>query len=143
MSIFSNKVAEVGEYDSTVPLVPIQALRDIGVSTGVVLECFAGGSKVICNPPPTDTDTDYCVLVRSISEFVDDNDSAWEFGKSDYVGEGTTFTTCRRGDYNLLLFSDKAEYGACRGATALAKHLNIMDKAKRYALFEAVRSPWR
>lgn len=130
------------DFQSSIPNVTKKQLREIGVCTDSVIEAFMGGSKVICDPPPADTDTDYCVLVRGIGDFVDENPN-WEFIKEDYLGENSTFTTCRRGEYNLLVFLIAAEYGACRGATAIAKKANIADKSKRYALFETARSPWR
>lgn len=143
MPLIDNEVTCVdADFQSSVPNVTKKQLREIGVNTDSVFAAFMGGSKVICNPPPTDTDTDYCVLVRRIGDFVDENPD-WEFIKEDYCGENSTFTTCRRGEYNLLVFSDATEYGACRGATAIAKKANIIDKSKRYRLFETARSPWR
>ena len=123
---------------------PLADLRDIGIKTEEVVEAFYGGSRVICSPPPTDTDRDIVILVTSIQRFDRDLDFWWiAADTSDYEGDGDTFRTYRRGDDNIMVFDDPTEYGAILGATALAKHLNIRDKKKRYALFEKIRSPWR
>lgn len=111
------------------------------------IEGFYGGSRAIVSPPPEDTDCDIVLLVASITKF----DAALELGweppvfdnPSTYDGDGTTFKTYRKGEYNLMVFDDPTEYGAVKAATCIAKHANIKDKAKRYKLFEVARSPWR
>ena len=123
---------------------PLADLRLIGIKTDEVLEAFYGGSRVICNQPPTDTDCDIVILVTSIQRFKWDLDFWWiEADTPDYDVDGDTFRTYRRGEHNIMVFDDPTEYGAILGATALAKHLNIKDKKQRYALFEKIRSPWR
>lgn len=123
---------------------PLTELADIGIETREVKDAFYGGSRVICTPPPEDTDCDIVILVSSITRFENDLSIGWDSpSSSDYDGDGDTFKTYRNGEYNLMVFDDPTEFGAVMGATALARHLNIKDKAKRYALFEKVRSPWR
>lgn len=119
-------------------------LLAMGIKITEVKDAFYGGSRVICNPPPTNTDCDIVLLVTSIRSFEKDLHFEWATpASSDYAGEGDTFRTYRRDEYNLMVFDDPTEYGAVLGATALAQHLNIQDKQTRYALFEKVRSPWR
>lgn len=122
----------------------LPALQAVGVNTDGVRDAFFGGSRVICNPAPEDTDCDIVILVKNISHFEHGQTLEWESpSSSDYEGDQDTFKTFRNGEYNLMVFDDPTEYGAVKGATALAQHLNIQDKAKRYALFEKMRSPWR
>lgn len=121
----------------------ISDLLALGIKTKAVKDAFYGGSRVICNPPPTDTDCDIVILVTSITSFESDLGLEWDTPVSDYGGDGDTFKTFRKGEYNLMVFDDPTEFGAVLGATALAQHLNIQDKQKRYAFFEKVRSPWR
>ena len=123
---------------------PLSDLKAIGIETRQVVRAFYGGSRVICNPPPTDTDCDIVILATTLHDFEESLGLEWDTPcQSDYDGDGDTFKTYRHGEYNLMVFDDPTEFGAVLGATALAKHLNIKEKEKRYALFEKIRSPWR
>jgi hypothetical protein len=119
----------------------------VGANPGdcTFVEGFYGGSRAIVDPPPTDTDCDVVILVRNLGAFQDYLPYDWttpeKAGK--YLDESSTFITYRREEYNLMVFSDATEFGAVKAATAIAKHANIKDKAKRYRLFEIARSPWR
>jgi hypothetical protein len=116
-------------------------LRGLGFRIG-----FYGGSRATCSPPPKGTDNDIFLHVRDVGTACTVLlRCGWDFplGPSDYNGEYKDFATMRRGEDNVLLFSDEYEFGAVWGATCLAKTMNIQDKAERYALFEAARAPWR
>ena len=114
------------------------------------------GSKVTCNPAPVATDTDY--LVQIIPD-----EKAWRTGESvsnqkiasivDYLSTGnfqlegsgsyqlaaqTGFMSWRFGDVNLLVSANGAWCTRHRAATALCTRLNLLNKADRIAVFQAV-----
>ncbi len=117
------------------------SLRGLGFRLG-----FYGGSRATCSPPPEGTDNDIFLHVRDVdSACVVLIRSGWDLPDEQcaYEGQYKDFATLRRGEDNILLFSNEYEFGAVWGATCLAKTINIQDKAERYALFEAARAPWR
>lgn len=100
-----------------------------------------GGSREICNPPPTNTDADYHVLVRDMRrlETLLFNEG-WEVGGSTWPGHGNWFFAYRKGPYNLIV-TDKPEfYDTMVRSTAIAKRLNLLNKDDRIALFQAMRA---
>lgn len=122
-------------------------LRSI-LGANVGMHCaFLGGSKAMCDPPPTGTDTDICIHVVDMDYAVEQLlDAGWELpdcNRCGYAGEYSSFRTLRKGEYNVLLFVEAYEFGAVWAATCVGKHLNIQCKDKRYKLFEVARAPWR
>jgi hypothetical protein len=106
---------------------------------------FYGGSRVICDPAPTDTDCDVCMLVRS-AEYARDIlvDAGWDTPDlEEYDGDTDNFYTVRKGEFNILIFEDPVEYGAVLAATCIAMDQNLLVKADRYALFTVARSTFR
>lgn len=103
------------------------------------------GSRVTCNPAPVGTDQDILVYVlpknfdRLFSALERDG---WTFdGSEAYVNsveEGDGFRSYRKGDINLVITSDRGFYSRFMAATSIAKHLNLLQKADRIALFQAV-----
>lgn len=109
----------------------------------------AVGSRVTCNPAPTDTDYDILVCVTA-------GDSAHYFvqgmkkaGFEVELGEGYAedalnseesdrFQSYRYGDINLIVTVDEVFYMRFLAATSVCKRLNLLDKADRIALFQAV-----
>jgi len=99
---------------------------------------FRTGSREICKPAPTNTDADFLVL---------DINHEGKFEKNGYVlttedrreqyGE-TDFETYRQGEVNLIVVHSWESFKAWRAATAAAKQMNLLDKAKRIALFQGV-----
>lgn len=132
---------------SIVDIDPAELRSIVGAAASMyVMGSFYGGSRVIVDPHPTDTDCDIVLLVENLWVFENKIAAEWRSPfehKSDYDGDGDTFRTYRCGEYNLMVFEDPTEFGAVKGATALAKHMNIKEKSKRYKLFETIRSPWR
>jgi hypothetical protein len=109
----------------------------------------ACGSRVTCNPPPTDTDQDYLVAIpkwkpfdRPISAIVDllnSENFVWEGSPEHYqqvAGHG--FMSWRKGDVNLIVTGNAAWAEKHRLATALCKYVNTMDKKHRIAIFKAI-----
>ena len=115
--------------------------RDLGFQQG-----FFGGSRVICDPPPTDTDRDFVLLVNDVATAACRlYRHGWQdpAGMSEYRGEHGDFVTVRRGEDNAMLFGNPVEFGAVLAATCIATQKNIMQKSERYALFETARATWR
>jgi len=106
---------------------------------------FKTGSRVICDPPPTDTDADYVVLTLSLSAF-----DAWATSTgfhrttpeqhAEYDGQENPieFQTYRMGELNLIVTQDAQFYDDWLLATRVAQLLNVMDKGKRIALFQGI-----
>lgn len=103
------------------------------------------GSRVTCNPAPTDTDCDILVLVRDMGEF---RDNAFEHG---YEMDGSNvldaalpldgedrFSSYSKRDVNLIVTEDKEFYRKFIAASSVAKRLNLLQKPDRIALFQAV-----
>ena len=103
------------------------------------------GSRVTCNPAPTDTDQDVLILVADADAF---RQHVYE---SDYLMDGSfvldaespldgydRFSSYSKGDINLIVTQDNKFYDRFMAATSVAKRLNLLDKADRIALFQAV-----
>lgn len=98
------------------------------------------GPRVTCNPPPMDTDEDWVVLDFDgvVSDFL--NGSNWEDCGEDYDGEDDgEVSIYRLDDVNVLCMHSQDQYDKFILATRIAKGLNLMDKADRVNLFEAIR----
>lgn len=104
------------------------------------------GSKVTCNPPPQDTDTDYLVVIRPEEDYISETVSAltndgyeWEGSQKHYQDEaGNNFMSWRRGKINLIVTASADFAAKHRIATAICKRLNLMQKADRVMVFQAV-----
>ena len=106
------------------------------------------GSRVTCNPPPTDTDEDYLVLLKSDDgwdEFCDMMDKEkWEFDGSDIDDAADTreewdrFQSFSKNGINLIVTSSELFFRRFMAASSVAKRLNLMNKCDRIALFQAV-----
>ena len=102
------------------------------------------GSRVTCNPPPTDTDQDYLVAAngkQSVAEAVNilsAHGFSWE-GNEHYqdVAE-STFMSWRKGDVNFIVSANPDFVRRHHAATALCTRFNLLEKADRVALFQAV-----
>lgn len=101
------------------------------------------GSRYICNPPVTNTDEDYILLVvtdPSICEwftnqkFVASVNDAYTHMKKD------GFISYRRDHINLIATNSRNFYNNFVKATELAKEFNLTDKKHRIMLFEAMRA---
>jgi hypothetical protein len=110
------------------------------------------GSRVTCSPAPTDTDDDWLVLLKPVAKGVKD------YGPEDapiaalraigfemdrrtpfYTGnDAGGFRSWRRGEVNIIVTRDPAFYELFLTATELARRFNLLEKADRIALFQAV-----
>lgn len=108
----------------------------------------ATGSRVICNPPPTDTDQDFLCLVDW--DRLEDADqllcsNGFEVGGSEILPpaeialeEYGTFFSYKKGDINYILTCSEEFFDKMMEATRQAKALNLMDKQARIDLFQRV-----
>jgi len=109
----------------------------LSTSTRNVIQSEPVGSRVTCNPPPTDTDMDVLVLVRDMKKFVDDAVVAgFEVGGSFICKDD--FTSLTRGEINLIVTQDGEFYRRFWCASRLAKRWNLLFKEDRIRLFQAV-----
>lgn len=97
------------------------------------------GSRVTCNPAPTDTDRDILVLCveGEKGELCDMIARAGGevCGNVDY---GDDMIPMRLGEDNFLVTEDEDYYEKFLAVTAVARGLNIMDKNSRHAMFKAL-----
>lgn len=122
----------------------------------------AVGSRVTCNPAPTDTDADYLVLLMPFDDLPDHEANAamgerirevhealkadgWELGGSrpdndtlDDRKETCFFNSYTKAEVNLILTADQTFHRSFLAATVVCKDLNLLEKADRIKLFQAV-----
>lgn len=105
------------------------------------------GSRVTCQPPPTDTDIDVLVLVprgpvHRIMQVDGWKKDGRKFEAVNYVpksdGYPNYFISYRKGDVNIIVTRHERFYNLFSLATDLAQRLNILKKTDRIALFQAV-----
>lgn len=100
------------------------------------------GSRVICNPPPMDTDQDFIALTY------DDATTRERMECMGYTIEGSPefytgndhggFRSYRKGEVNVIITPDPKFYDLFRSATELARRFNLTSKPDRIALFQVV-----
>lgn len=112
------------------------------------------GSMVTCDPPPRldhkdASDMDYLVEIlhdsidrderkSRVVEYLGEQQFAWEGGDHYQIQLASDFMSFRRDDYNLIVTANALFARRHRAATAVCKRLNLMLKADRVALFQAV-----
>ncbi len=102
------------------------------------------GSRVTCNPAPTDTDQDILVLVEDIAEWRERMiEGGFEVAGSIPAAEKNVlgadqFESYTKDDINLIVTSDAMFFSKFMAATHVAKRLNLLNKNDRKALFQAV-----
>lgn len=118
---------------------------------GLYIKAAKCGSRITCNPAPTNTDEDWIILIKE-SKWEDARDclldDGWVLGGSDISSEMNNLTQdeqfrsfTKEIDGTLVNFiCTKSEvfYDRFWAATTVCKRLNLMDKADRIALFQAV-----
>jgi hypothetical protein len=107
------------------------------------------GSRVTCNPPPTDTDEDYLVLVKDKPAAVaglkaigfEYSADPEKMAKYEALNETArwSFTSLWFGDINYIVTDSQFFFERFLTATHVCKKLNLLDKADRIMVFEAVR----
>jgi hypothetical protein len=105
------------------------------------------GSRITCSPAPEDTDQDVLVLVAK-AQLLDCVFELQDVGFSldgsrpddlqKHLESAESFSSFKQGDLNLILTSDERFFRRFMAATSVAKHLNLLEKEDRIALFQAV-----
>jgi hypothetical protein len=102
------------------------------------------GSKVICNPAPTDTDTDYVAVVDGVENlsyavailirhgFKADMDDHYQ-DLMEY-----SFISWKRNSDNIILTKNREFYDKHCVATQVCQKLNLLNKQDRIMVFQAV-----
>ena len=98
------------------------------------------GSRVTCNPAPTDTDEDFLALVPfDVTSFMAQDGFTQEGEPQFYTGnDNGGFRSFRKGTMNIVTTESEEFFDRFMTATALAKRFNLLAKADRIALFQAV-----
>ena len=116
-----------------------------------ILRAAFVGSKVTCDPAPTDTDTDILVLTTCFDDILSalsvPNDE-WENSGSDVKSTGSIsdgdFVSYKKilpttkEEINLIVVQDSCFYDQFLLASAMAKERNLLTKEARIALFQDV-----
>lgn len=112
----------------------VEALTDALVNAEPV------GSRVTCDPAPTDTDEDWLVLVREVPvEKLQEAGFSQEGSPEFYTGnDAGGFRSWRKGEINLITTQSYEFFRLFLTATYLAKRFNLLRKQDRIALFQAV-----
>lgn len=114
-----------------------QVVTAVGLHASSIV---AVGSRVTCNPPPADTDEDWLVLLeseaqQSLQQAGFTQEGSPEFYTGSDVGG---FQSWRHGNINVITTPDPEFFYRFITATTLAKRFNLLKKADRIALFQAV-----
>lgn len=99
------------------------------------------GSRVTCDPPPTDTDDDWLCLAHDLAEFVEAAKlDGYVVGGSGHTDEPMSFVSLKRDadSMNLIVTTCPRFFDGFVLATGLARRFNLMYKGDRIALFQAV-----
>ena len=103
---------------------------------------FPTGSNYICNPPVTNTDVDEMFLVDDLQEV---NFQLTGLGwtkcgleEETYQDKPSHWAAYRKENMNALLTTDLKYFMNFFKATEEAKHLNLLNKEDRVALFQKI-----
>lgn len=108
------------------------------IPTGAA-DAWPVGSRVSCNPPPTDTDEDWLVFTKDRQFKLALLAAGFTTGEDpDKESGGSSFNSYRKGDLNIIVSPNRWFVERFLVATALATRFNLMDKADRIALFQGV-----
>jgi hypothetical protein len=105
------------------------------------------GSRVICDPPPTDTDDDYVVLASRMWSAFDILDCLGDYGYIHNTGvsdayhnmlsfdEEDGFMSFKKGEVNYIITPSQDFFDKFCAATLSAKEMNLTDKQDRIKHF--------
>lgn len=98
------------------------------------------GSRVTCNPPVLDTDNDVLILVAP-DQFQALESAIYKAGGDrcgECYGDDAPLLPMRLGEMNYLLTDDRDYFDEFLRVTAVVKHLNVLCKGDRKAVFKAI-----
>ncbi len=117
------------------------------VIEAIAISIFPTGSRVICNPAPTDTDEDFVVLLKPSWKEEDVVDHL-EYEGFDSDGDETYDILCDLGSggwasysresVNYIITFSEEFYDRFVFATRVAKALNLLKKEDRKKLFQFI-----
>jgi len=104
------------------------------------------GSRVTCDPAPSDTDADFLVFVKSgreaeVAKLVSELSAAgfgWEGSEHYQEAAAHGFMSWRKDHRNYIVSANPHFVQRHRLATALCRRFNLLNKEDRIALFKAV-----
>ena len=102
------------------------------------------GSRVTCDPPPSDTDEDWLVLLRDdfelsvLADKLVNNGYDIEGGEHYQLSADNTFASFRNRAVNLIVTKNRDFFAKHKLATAVCAKLNLQDKVHRKTLFQAI-----
>lgn len=111
----------------------------------VVQDAFAGGSRIICEPAPMDTDLDIVVLIdspKAVVELVGMGYLYHHESQVAYVGQkdpDDAFVSLRKGEVNLIVVWSRTGFERWRLYTEAATRLNLLNKSDRVKLAQVIR----
>jgi len=118
---------------------PNERIKEI-LTPDMILRCYCWepvGSRITCDPPPTDTDEDWLLRVIDLESFCKlAVDSGWGLGTS--LKNNPEFASLKLEDVNLICTQQLEFWDKFRAASSVAKRLNLLNKDDRIALFRAV-----
>lgn len=104
------------------------------------------GSRVTCNPAPTDTDEDFLVLVNGNDYqelLLELHEDGFEIGGSEvysaeeYQLESTEgFQSFKKGITNYIITCNEEFFSKFMKATTICKTLNVLNKEDRIRVFQ-------
>jgi hypothetical protein len=98
----------------------------------------ATGSRVICDPPPMDTDEDYVCLAHPSTEGALVTAGFEASIDPEMYEDLPDFIPYRCGEFNVIVTESEDFYERFVQATEEAKRLNLTEKSDRIALFQRV-----
>lgn len=102
------------------------------------IACVPVGSRVTCNPPPTDTDQDILCLVddEELEDFYQWIEKhGWDY-EGDEKYQPSEFASYRKGEFNLIITAAPNWFDAFMDATRECKEKNLLTKEARIEVFE-------
>lgn len=97
------------------------------------------GSRVTCNPPPTDTDEDVLLLTDDLTMLIADCIEVGFTRDGDHKASyPTSFVSLRNGTMNFIVTDDEEFYKKFMLATHVCKFLNVQGKLNRICVFQAI-----
>jgi hypothetical protein len=98
------------------------------------------GSRVTCDPAPTDTDEDWLVYTEDLATLLGDCVEYGFTNEGNYIDKESysNFFSLRNGRHNLIVTNRKEFYDRFVLATHVCKTLNVLDKQDRIVVFQAI-----